>query len=620
MPLGFAGMGARAAQLGSRAVPRIAQSSPVQNFFVGAGTGAAGGGLYGFAEGEGGAANRARSAIPSAAIGAGVGGAAPFVAAPLKRIPAFVQRLRARNMIGTDKDAVDALYTVFDADTAQGFGLHRVPESGMPADMGPKSKQLLMETTEKLPVKRGDMAAFRDDFGVMRAGGNQTEVDQRILDRVLASEGRLASTLDEKLGTPKGVEAIGREIKVATDADPVAAMARAGRQSYGKKKAGQTAEDALYDSARATPINYESEAGEALTRLRISDRIPNNVINEANKDLKVRGGTTSAPIREDQEFWSVAQWDAIKRALQGSAKKEIVNPNTGETTPYGASLSTLAGEISSALGDAVPDYRQATQIVANKKQSVDAVRLGTEAVSKPSMTPDALSARIADMPPERLQFVRQGLREGIDQHMGKVKDSLTPEINQFGNVSAKAVDDPEVVSAIKYLNSPGLKDKIRAVLGPDDAQAVFDSVEETISAYELRAATLRRQSNVVRDLMKEIEDPGAVGRVTDRLAAGEPIAAVGETFRKILTNPGGRAHRVSEESAAISDYLSRRLDQTAGSMYSRPKQSLERFMAMSRPREVADATDDLTQRLFRVLGWPVGGVGGQQYNNQNLSP
>lgn len=315
-----------------------------------------------------------------------------------------------------------------------------------------------------------------------------------------------------------------------------------------------------YNAAYAAPIDYTTPQGDRLITL--LDRVDPDIIQRANQ-LMAREGNQSNQIRvtldENGEIVSterlpdVMQLDYITRALQSRARAMGAEPEDVRT------LTAQLVDIRGTLDELVPEYRAARSEAAQLLGNIDALEIGYNAML-PGTRRDILQMELDGLTEGEITSVRAGVRDYIDELVGRVSRPLDPE----------GQEAQEAVAALRALTTSNAQAKLRMILG-DEADAFIERLQENIEPLAIRAVgggspTAPRQFGMetVRDLAqpgaleRAAQNPQAIpGMLTGVLASGTPTSR--ETIRNMLgeLGPFAARQRPADELGQLRDYLAR---------------------------------------------------------------
>ena len=480
------------------AAPRLAATTLPGRVTQGGLVGGAQGGVFGFLSGRGGEENRLTSGAIGTGVGGGVGAAAPFVGAGVRNVTRRVAQGRAANALGVPRAAADTLQRAADADdTLTGAGARRIAQAGddaMLADAGPNLRSLL-------------------DTATQRSGPAATRAQQAIDQRVTRASQRLTQTLDDTLGQPQGVRTAERGIRQSTS----------------------VARSEAYQRAYAQPIDYTSDVGVRINDI-VANRVPMSAIKSANKLMRAEGFQSQqilAKVADDgtvtfQRLPDVRQLDFITRGLQEAADRASGQGRLGGTTPLGRAFGNLKSEMRALMREAVPEYGVALDTAADAISRRNALRLGQRALSA-RVPRDEFAEEVAGMSLAERQAVAQGVRSQLDDAMANVRRAITD-----GNMDAR-----EAVRAVQSLTTRASREKLELLLGRQRSAQLFTSIDETISALDLRAAVAANSRTFARTQLNEAIEAQTNEGVVNALRSGEPIDA----GRRAIQAIGGRTRQ-----------------------------------------------------------------------------
>lgn len=436
----------------------------------------------------------------------GIGRAALFgmafaggnTAAPAKiaagEVPLAVARSAAPKS-GFARPATEAVVRSLMADNAMGqtgvTALRNAGDGAMLADAGPATRGLL-------------------DAVIQRSGPGATSARQAVEARASSAGPTVDRALNEALGSPAGVQTSETALRAGT----------------------AEARDQAYQAAYAKPIDYSSEAGQAVETL--MKRVPRGVIGLANRMMQLEGEQSRqimAKIASDGtttflRMPDVRQIDYITRALNQAAKSGEGQGALGGQTDIGRLFGNLARDLRNQTRTAVPEYDQALRTAADPIRQREALRFG-EGLLSPSVARDEARDTISSMTGPELAATRQGLRSYVDEVLANVKTVIT-DPNTDARQARKALQD---------LSSAAAREKIRLILDSDaTANRLFAELGKATKSLELRADVATNSKTfgrgAVADAIKSYVNEGAVNAAL----SGEPINAA----KSVIQNITGR--------------------------------------------------------------------------------
>ena len=545
-----------------------------QKVLLGAGAGAVAGGVEGAVSGYGAGndGDRARSALTRGAIGAGlggiVGGAAPAIA---QGASALFQRIKGTDIraisesLGISPDAARVVKTAVENDDfgAAQAAIERAGGRAMLADAGPGTQNLLDAT--------------------VTYGGKAPRIVREAVDERAAAAGRdMQGALDATLGTPRGQSSIASEIRTTS----------------------APARSAAYDAAYSAPIDYAAPKGLALESL--LKRAPAAAVKRANELMRLEGVESAqimAKISDDgavtfTRMPDVRQIDYMTRALNDVADTANGQGKLGGTTDLGRAYGNLSKAIRGTLKNLVPEYGQALDVAADAISQRKAVDLGYDLLKAGTRRETVLDG-LKGASKSEVEAAKQGVRSYIDDTLANVKASITSpdaDINEFRKLAGD-------------LRSRSARAKMTTVLGEKEAAQLFDTLDENLTALELRAAIATNSKTAQRQGIKGALDastaPGAIGT----LMRGEPVNA---TRRVVQFLTGKTPEMAALRQQGILDEIATALTGIRGEA---AKSALASVQSALNGQPVTEAQATL---IARVLGSGAA-VGGYQTGTQFLS-
>lgn len=440
------------------------------------------GAVDGFLGGEGGASNRANQAAIGGAIGAGVGAAAPAVASGVSNTARRIADAIAGRKVptGMSPGSSQVLQRVLDNDGMLGpagaQAMARSGPSGMMADVSPGTVGLL-------------------DASMQRGGKAVSGAREAIEQRAAAASGQIDDALTRTFGAPTGVATAEDAIRTGT----------------------QGARSTAYDAAYATPIDYAAPAARNLQAL--LGRVPGSAIAQANAELKMLGHSSKqimADIAEDgsvvfKQLPDVQQIDAITRNLRDIARMGDGKGLLGGNTPAGRAAGNLASEIRDTTRTLVPAYGKALDTAGDAIGRRQALEFGSKALS-PSVARDEFARELRGMPAAERAAVAQGVRSQIDETLANIRSAI----------SDPNLDARQAASALNQFSSDAVRDKVTTLVGKEQAQALFSSMDEARRALSLRAGIAQNSKTFPRQaITQQIDEANAPGPLGTFIAQGE---------------------------------------------------------------------------------------------------
>tara|TARA_R110002126_G_scaffold11035_1_gene50305 strand:- start:2050 stop:4179 length:2130 start_codon:yes stop_codon:yes gene_type:complete len=471
------------------------------------GTGMLQGGLYGYGQGEGDALDQIQSTAIGATAGGTLGAAGVPIAKGVGNLANKYMTKKAAEQAGMSGDQYNIVMRAMSADDAlTGAGQQRLLAAGddaMLADSGSGAQRLIdAAMVESPPAARMATAAIE---------GRATDASHK-----------LTGVLDDQLGAPQGLNSAARDIAQNTKA----------------------ARGDAYDAAYSRPIDYSSGAGRNIEAA--LDRVPNRVldtaIKTANERMTAKGLQNQqilVNVAEDgtvsfREMPNVRQLDQIKRVL-GEMGAEGID-QFGRQTSDGNMYSTLARSIKRATADAVPEYSAAVRLGGDKIERDLALRLGSDLLSKRT-TREAVRDAAEDMSDDARAEAARGLRSYIDEKLANVQAAMTDT-----NLDAR-----EAWTLVKDMSSRANREKIQTLLGDDASQAIFSQLDESMKAFELRAAVAKNSATAVRQSTAQGVKDVVEGGVINRVREGQPLQTGKGMVAAILGRSPEAKQKISDE-------------------------------------------------------------------------
>lgn len=545
-----------------------------QKIIAGAGLGFLGGGVEGAIAGYGAGndGNRGRSALERGVVGAGIGGvvgaAAPAVAAGVSNL---FQRLKGTDIKAISRslrispDAAKVVKNAIENDDfdAARIAIERAGGKAMLADAGPAAQNLL-------------------DTAVQTSGKSARIVRDAVDERAALSAREMQGALDSTLGNPEGQGGLTRAIREGT--------ADARQEAYSK--------------AYAAPIDYAEGRGRLLEGF--LKRVPGKAVARAKELMRLEGVESAQIMAEIADDGSVTfsrlpdvrQIDYITRALNDVADAADGQGKLGGTTALGRAYGDLSKNIRKTLKEVVPEYGQALDVASDAIGQRKAVDLGYDLL-KAGTRRETVADAMNGASKAEIEATKQGARSYIDDTLANVRAAVTNpnlEISEFRKLSGD-------------LRTRAAKDKLAAVLGPKEADALYSTLDENLTALELRAAIAQNSKTAARQstqgMVKDVTAPGVVGTI----AQGSPFDA---TRRAVQIFTGQTPEMVALRQQGIYDEIAQALTSIRGA---------DAKLALAIVQRAIDG-QPVTEAQARVIGRALGtatAIGGYQAGNQSLS-
>jgi len=449
---------------------------------IGIAGGALEGGVSGFGAGEGSIEERLPNAAAGAGWGATFGGLFGFASAPasfaVENMVKFFGNAPSRKLakdLGIDQQAAKVLQLFLkegDIDSARA-ALNRAGSQSMLAEVNQSTKNLL-------------------DAAIQLGSGSDAPL--KALDaRAITSNKELTEGLNKFFGVPRDLKDVKGEIWEATE------------------KARKDA----YDAAFASPINYNSAGGQNL--LRQGANLTSDVIATANKLIQTDPRLTTKPsplVFKNGQFEappSVMQWDYIARALQSKVDSEEVSV-LGRMSQQAMNYDGTRRAIRDELKTQVPVYKQALGLAGDTAEEGAALELGSNILRNVTTVGKVLRA-VKDAEPPELAAMKQGMRTYVDETLGNLRMSATNPNTDIKELSA----------ALSMLRSRNNMNKVKAVLGPVEADDFFKLLDEQATTVELRAAVAANSKTAQRQALGQTVNDITTNGILGELGRGKAI-------------------------------------------------------------------------------------------------
>ena len=525
----------------------------------------------GFADGKNVGREALRGGVAGAGLGAAVGGLAPLAAtgarAALEWAKGYDAKIISR-VLGIDRKSAEMLKASMAADDpAKALtSIQRAGEDAMLADAGKGPAQLL-------------------DTAMQSSGGAARIAGGRIEERAARAGRRIGAVFDSLLGkADEGIKSAARSISKAT----VDVRSKA------------------YERAFSQPINYADDTGRAIEEVIL--RVPQDklgaAVKAANDAMQIEGRVnkqimaTIAPdgsVKFTQPL-DVFQLNELKVAL-GTQKRAAVD-QFGRPTREGVLLGRLETDLRDAISNAVPGYKAALRLGADKIAEDQGLELGRKMLS-PSVTREEVAEGLKDASSAAVKAVKRGLRISIDERMANVQ----------AVISDPNIDAREAIKMVRELSSKAARQKVTDLLGTGRANALFDALDEAAAHLELRAAVARNSATAARTAIQD-EAKRIVGDTPlDAVRDGRPIEA---TRRIMQTLTGGSDARKAEELRALYATVADVLTKTRG------KDAEEAMKVITAALEGQAIKTEDAAKVARVIAGSAA-LGGYQAGMQSLA-
>lgn len=556
---GGAAMTAAALPTAAAAAPAGPATRALYAGSVGAAAGATEGAIYGAgrAEEEGRTANAVEGGLWGGGLGLGLGAAGSAAADGIRNIARRVKGLDTSVIaqeLDISNDAAKSLkraLAVEDMASARRI-LNSMGDEAMLADAGPATAAML------------DASA--------QTGGAALRVTRDAVEgRATRMNDKMKTALDLAFGAPTGR----REANKAITQGSAALRSQA------------------YEKAFSQPIDYAADAGRSIEGVleRVPPRTLNAAIQEANEAMQEAGTRNMqimAEIADDggvtfREMPNVQQVHEIKVALQSIAQRET-DPVTGIISAAGRRASRLSSQLRDALSEAVPSYKTANRLGADTFEAREALSIG-ERLFRPGTTVEDVQEFVARSGAGGKEALKQGIRNNIEASLSEVRRTITDP-----NVDAR-----QSMQLVKALSSDANREKLILAVGEAKANRVFQQLEQTATALELKGTVARNSATAARQAMQQdIRDVAAPGAIAT-LAQGRPIEA-GQRVVQVLT--GATDEAIAGREKAIFDEIAGALTKRRGADAERALKLVEQAMSGQPIR------DEEAQFVARLISAP----------------
>jgi hypothetical protein len=389
----------------------------------------------------------------------------------------------------------------------------------------------LEEVAQALQVSKDAAAVILE---TVRNGGTVRDGVEQIIragdDAMLADAGpEMAALVDAVSQTTGGARARGAIVARADAAsrsisptlDELLGPPPVGRQTVEEAVQARTAPErsAAYTEAYAQPVPYLSPAGDAIED--VLRRTPPDVIsrataaanrrmlveNQPNQQMRV---TISPSGRASfEEMPNTIQLDYLKRALDTMGRSQ--DTTFGDPQLY----RTLARQLRSSLGDAIPGYNRAVALGGETILDREAADIGFAFLAPKTTREDVLRALSPGNTSKTQQdAMRLGFRNALEETLANVKTTITG-----GEQTAIA----EARRLLADMSSRASIGKMELLLGRDQASELLGRLGPVRKALETMADTAPNSKTAVRQQVIAMLDDMVTKGPVRALARGEPV-------------------------------------------------------------------------------------------------
>jgi hypothetical protein len=208
---------------------------------------------------------------------------------------------------------------------------------------------------------------------------------------------------------------------------------------------------------------------------------------------------------------NVMQWDYIARALQSTADKEAVNV-LGRMSPQASNYEGTRYAIRNELKTQIPVYKQALGLAGDTAEEGEALELGNNLLRNVTTVGQVLRAVKNAEPPE-LAAMKQGIRSYVDETLGNLRNSA----------ANPNTDIKELSAALSMLRNRNNMNKLKAVLGPVEADEFYKLLDEQATTVELRAAVAANSKTAQRQALGQTVEDITTSGILGELGRGKAI-------------------------------------------------------------------------------------------------
>jgi hypothetical protein len=484
------------------------------------GTGVLQGGLYGHGQSRGDLAERVKTTprrtsndarlasldvLLGSIVGGTIGAAGIPIAKGLGNLANRYMTKKAAGTVGMTGPQYQILNRALSADDAlTGGGARRMDAAGpdsMLADAGSGTQRLL-------------------DTAIVESPPAARIATEAVESRVNSAASKLDDVLNSTMGRPG--ESASRALTI-----------------YGDKSSPLRK---LYERAYSKPVNYSSPLGVEIENI-VRNQVPPEAITAANKLMRMEGHASRqilADIAEDgsvvfREMPDVRQLDYITRGLNQSASTGEGAGAMGGQTQIGSAYKNLSREIRSRLKELVPEYKAVLNSAMDIIRARDARDIGLTVLSTKTTRADVMDA-ISGMGEAEIRKVVEGVRMNIDDILARTKVAMTDV-----NIEAR-----EAFQLIKDMSSRSNREKLTMILG-DDAERIFNQLDEAVMAFELRGSVARNSATAIRQSTAQSVKDVVQGGSINRLREGEVINAPKEMISAIFGRSPEAKQKISDD-------------------------------------------------------------------------
>lgn len=274
-----------------------------------------------------------------------------------------------------------------------------------------------------------------------------------------------------------------------------------------------TARDQAYKKAYDQPIDYASNAGRRIEKI-VDDLAKNapreykQAIQSANLNMAADGQKNMQILAKEmadgtftiESMPNVIQLDYLKQALQATYDR------TGDV-----GFKKFSEQLRDAGVEAVPLYGKALKLGQQKIEETEIIKLGGKMLQN-NVKPDEVIKAINAASKTEMDAIKLGVRSQIED----ILDQTRKNIGDVGKDTSGATAE-ESKNLLKVLSSTANRKKIKLVLGDEQSEQLFNSLDEIESGLQLLNSLSGNSKTAVRQDLNRIIDkalePGVIGTV-----------------------------------------------------------------------------------------------------------
>ena len=457
--------------------------------------------------------------------GAAGGTAGKFLGDLGSKIYQSVKQSQLAKQLGLSSDeAYTVLRNMSGDNSLTGGGAARISAAGpqaVLADSSPGAVKLLDTLTKRSPEASKQVNEVIETR--LSAGKNALQGDE-------AQPGLLTETLG---GPPKGARNIITGIAKQTAPARVQAYRAAYDQPVDYSSMTNIVERTL---SRVPADELKAAIREANKQIQSADPLVDQVVQRQIK-ANIDEATNKVTFTE---MPNVLQLDKLKISLGtlGEEAKKVLASGVKVATSESRRYSMLAKAVKEAIiegtgGAEKSLYGKAVALGGDKIERQIGADLGLNFFN-PSTTREMVTDFTQEMSQDAKKALMQGIRSNLDETLSKVKRT--------------AMDSDTDVRAtfelIKNLSSDNSRQKLLAVVGKENAEKLFKELDQTATAFELRAGISPNSKTFVRSNEDDVQKELATTLLSSLRQGFGPAAgyltskAFGQNAKKRIQNQG----------------------------------------------------------------------------------